>query len=336
MPPLLSICIPTFNREKELSRLLTSIIPQCIGQSVEIIVSDNASDDGTQTLCKKYAGLYHWLHYQRQSNNIGYALNLVSVLGAARGQFLWMLGDDELVHDEAVKCIATTLSNQRPNLLICNLSRLNSRDDDWAMNREFDTDYDLNGLSLNGLLTITSGWVSLLSISIVKADRYKYWLNSNATIAYSDYVGLDITLCSGAQGKCSIISEPLVGRMKQPFLANRFNQIETYAFDFIRPLNQMVKNKALSSKIRNSIMTQMYFGMLGFKLIHRKTSGGALPPLQEWISEHARVPMFWGFIFPLLVLPRQLIHLVVIMIRYVARWILGDNSSIRRLLEGLP
>lgn len=334
--PLLSICIPTFNRKNELSRLLSSIIPQCVGRSVEIVVSDNASADETQIMCNEFAASYPWFNYQRNSNNIGYANNLISVLKAAQGKYLWMLGDDELVNEKAVVNIVSVLTKKKPNLLICNLARLSTQHDNWSLNADFNAAYDMHDLSLNELLTITGGWVSLISVNILLADRFYDWLNSHNSSNYTDYVGLEITLHSGALGKCSVLSETLVGRKKEPFLANRFDRIETYAIDFIRPLNYMVKNGKITSKVRNSIVRQMYFGMLGFKLIHMKMSGRELPPLKQWLSEHYRVPMFWVFTLPLLVMPRLLIRVVVITIRCIARPILSADSNIRRLLDALP
>ena len=47
--PLLSICIPTYNRSKSLRICLLSILSQTKGyeEDVEVVVSDNCSDDDT-------------------------------------------------------------------------------------------------------------------------------------------------------------------------------------------------------------------------------------------------------------------------------------------------
>ena len=58
--PLLSICVPTYNREIYLQECLDSIISQDSfdEDTIEIIISDNASTDGTQSLIKKYQEKY--------------------------------------------------------------------------------------------------------------------------------------------------------------------------------------------------------------------------------------------------------------------------------------
>ena len=55
--PLLSICIPTYNRAEILDKSLESITKQDIFQKtdeVEIIVSDNCSQDNTHNIVHKY------------------------------------------------------------------------------------------------------------------------------------------------------------------------------------------------------------------------------------------------------------------------------------------
>ena len=46
MNPILTIAIPTYNRKKYLKECLDHVIPQ-VGEDIELIVCDNASEDGT-------------------------------------------------------------------------------------------------------------------------------------------------------------------------------------------------------------------------------------------------------------------------------------------------
>ena len=55
--PLLSICIPTYNREKYLKRLLDSIVSQkefTDSDDVEIVIDDGPSKDNTEVLVQEY------------------------------------------------------------------------------------------------------------------------------------------------------------------------------------------------------------------------------------------------------------------------------------------
>ena len=55
--PLLSICIPTYNRETYLNRLLDSIVRQAEftdTDDVEIVIDDGPSKDNTEVLVQEY------------------------------------------------------------------------------------------------------------------------------------------------------------------------------------------------------------------------------------------------------------------------------------------
>jgi glycosyltransferase involved in cell wall biosynthesis len=59
--PILSICVPTYNREKCLRRLLDSIVFQkefIDTNDVEVVISDNASTDSTKELVNEYVKKY--------------------------------------------------------------------------------------------------------------------------------------------------------------------------------------------------------------------------------------------------------------------------------------
>ena len=72
--PLVSIGVPVFNGEKTLVAALESLTKQSFN-NIEIIISDNASTDSTQTICEKFAEKDSRVNYIRQEKNIGSAKN---------------------------------------------------------------------------------------------------------------------------------------------------------------------------------------------------------------------------------------------------------------------
>lgn len=67
--PKISVTIPTYNRKKMLKRAIDSVLAQDY-KNIEVIVSDNASTDGTDTLMQEYANDSRII-YIRNSENIG-------------------------------------------------------------------------------------------------------------------------------------------------------------------------------------------------------------------------------------------------------------------------
>ncbi len=94
----LSICIPTFNRAKYLNNLLNSIYitNSCLLEEIEICISDNNSSDETEDVVKSYSTRLA-IKYKKNEMNVGLAKNILEVVEMAKGEFVWILGDDDLI-----------------------------------------------------------------------------------------------------------------------------------------------------------------------------------------------------------------------------------------------
>ncbi|MBT2287731.1 glycosyltransferase [Paenibacillus albidus] len=101
--PLLSICIPTYNRASNLDTCLQSIFSQ-IGDCplIEVDVSDNASTDDTPHVVERYMEDYSNLRYSRNDSNLGADRNILSVTDHARGIFIKLQGDDDFFIDHSL------------------------------------------------------------------------------------------------------------------------------------------------------------------------------------------------------------------------------------------
>ena len=92
--PKVSIGMPVFNGEKTLGQAIDSILKQTV-VDFDLIISDNASSDRTQTICNEYALLDNRIRYFRQNQNIGASANFCFVLNQAKSEyFMWAACDD--------------------------------------------------------------------------------------------------------------------------------------------------------------------------------------------------------------------------------------------------
>ncbi len=97
---LLSICIPTYNRCKILASVLEQYVSNAeFDESVEIVISDNASTDDTQQVCQEFARSCPNIRYYRNEENIR-DLNFERVISLASGQYIKLI-NDWLYFDEA-------------------------------------------------------------------------------------------------------------------------------------------------------------------------------------------------------------------------------------------
>ncbi len=110
----LTIGIPTWNRCRYLERLLdllTAEIKSGRLSKVEILVSDNASDDGTLELMqKKYLGKYPFLNYSRNPINLKVKGNILNLAAQSQGQYLWFMGDDDQILPDKLAEVVNLLS----------------------------------------------------------------------------------------------------------------------------------------------------------------------------------------------------------------------------------
>lgn len=92
--PCVSIGMPVFNGGKYIREALDSLLAQTF-TDFELIISDNASTDGTEAICREYEEKDSRIRYVRQTENRGAAANFRFVLGEARGEyFMWAACDD--------------------------------------------------------------------------------------------------------------------------------------------------------------------------------------------------------------------------------------------------
>lgn len=117
--PLLTIAIPTYNRAEKLAQLLDSIFVESklLSWPIEILVSDNASTDDTPRIANGYVsrGL---IRFRRNSTNIGFDRNVAAVIGCARGEFVWLMGDDDRVAPGFLPRLGSILRSETVDFVI--------------------------------------------------------------------------------------------------------------------------------------------------------------------------------------------------------------------------
>lgn len=97
MRPLLSICIPTYNRADYLKASLESLVEQERYDEIEVVISDNESTDNTCDICNYFSKKYNNISYYRNNKSLGLE-NHPIVLQRAKGH-LRKLSNDTLIYE---------------------------------------------------------------------------------------------------------------------------------------------------------------------------------------------------------------------------------------------
>jgi glycosyltransferase involved in cell wall biosynthesis len=115
--PPVSIGLGVYNGERFLRATLESIVSQSLGD-FELIISDNASSDGTREICKEYAAKDNRIRYSRNLTNIGLSNNFNRVFQLSSGRyFRWSAADDIFAPTSLQECV--NVLDQCPEVVLC-------------------------------------------------------------------------------------------------------------------------------------------------------------------------------------------------------------------------
>lgn len=129
--PVLSICIPAYNRPELLRDCLATVLPQVARRAdrVECIVCDDASPRDPGPAIAGCAALGPFT-YLRNPRNIGSHANFIRLTTElARGEFVWLLGDDDTLKAGGLDRVLAALSEHgdRTDLLVLNYDHADGR-----------------------------------------------------------------------------------------------------------------------------------------------------------------------------------------------------------------
>jgi glycosyltransferase involved in cell wall biosynthesis len=112
MLPKVSVCVPLYNGERYLAETLSSIVIQQ-GVELEIVISDDGSGDRSMEIAGNFAERYPQLHWNILSSDsrLGMADNWNACIRAATGDFVKVMGQDDVLYPDALASQAAHLEN---------------------------------------------------------------------------------------------------------------------------------------------------------------------------------------------------------------------------------
>ena len=178
---LVTIAIPTFNGAKYLAHTINSVLSQeklTADDLFEILISDNGSTDETRQIIEYYELKYpNLIRAIFKSTNTGYDRNVACLFTEAKGDYVWLLGDDDYLAPGALHKFFTTLKNNlniRYSIFLFSASFLDIETDVKSWTPRFDVDLIFeNG---NNFLKATM-WATAPLASL--CVRRKDWLDED-------------------------------------------------------------------------------------------------------------------------------------------------------------
>jgi glycosyltransferase involved in cell wall biosynthesis len=115
--PQVSIGLPVYNGERHVKDAIQSILGQTL-TDFELIISDNASTDDTERICREFAEQDQRIRYDRNPRNLGAAANYNRVFALSTGKyFKWAAHDDMCAPEYLAKCV--DVLERHPAVVLC-------------------------------------------------------------------------------------------------------------------------------------------------------------------------------------------------------------------------
>lgn len=117
-----SVCIVNFNTVDELSSCIASLARGASSITLEVIVVDNASTDGSAQMVRTK---YPWVKLIANERNVGFAAGCNQAMRHSRGRYIMLLNPDTIVHDGAIEELVKFM-DEHPDVAIAGPKLLNT------------------------------------------------------------------------------------------------------------------------------------------------------------------------------------------------------------------
>ena len=110
----ISVVIPVYNEVKFIQKTLESVV----GDADEIILSDNASTDGTSDICQSFANRYPEIKYTRHKENKGSMENFLFCFNQTSGKYIRNIGAHDMISIGSNQSMASLLDKHADAVMV--------------------------------------------------------------------------------------------------------------------------------------------------------------------------------------------------------------------------
>ncbi len=239
--PLVSVGIFVYNEEQHIARSIESWLNQDY-ENLEILISDNNSEDNTYRICQEYAAKDPRIILSKNPQNLGLPLNMKKVFEMSKGKyFIWSSGHDD--RDPRLLSTSVDLMNSNDHLVLT-YSRASWIDEKGNVVGYTDSCIETQGLSLLSRLNVVFWGLGYNSLSygLFRSEALKKVLLGKPLIAHDVLIVLELSVL----GEFGYIPFPLLKIRKMP----DYNSWESYV------------NKVFQQSLSQLSAPEIFWGMI--------------------------------------------------------------------------
>ena len=246
--PILTYGIITYNRSKYLKKSLKSVLEQ-VGNDelVEVLVSDNCSEDDTKEVVQEFQKKYKNLRYHCNETNVGAEGNIHAALRHSKGEYVVVAGDDDYQADGSLYILLTHIYAHRD----CALFYMANKEG------EFGT---YEGQGYLDVLEKMSFYITWITGVVIKKDVYMSISNPekfNDSRIPQVYIQMEVLK---RNPKFSIVYGPLFLLNQEGHLPRGYNLAEVFIKNYFNVLAATVEiPPARLSREKQRVMEEMIY-----------------------------------------------------------------------------
>jgi abequosyltransferase len=302
--PLLTIAIPTWNRCEYLRQTLSQLRKETVkidSRKVEVLVCDNASPDDTPAVVEaaRAAGLS--IRSIRNTENIGSDANIAQCFNLAQGEYVLILGDDDLLVDDCLFWLLPHLETRRYGVVSLRA---------YGFEADFRAEFPGEGgktiafasghaflVAVNARMTSISS--SVLHKALVPDIDANVFCGGNLV-----QVHLVIQIALRADLNLFVNSYKIACKRNNSV---GYNYSRVFVYEFGKILDQY-RSKGLPAAVVREIETRMIVSYLPFYYLRqRMTPSAEIDEQAKYLIDRFEDRLlFWIWIYPVVALPRPL------------------------------
>ena len=327
----ISFCIPTYNRSALLDEALSVLLGQWQSDLspsqrslVEIAVSDNCSPDETAAVVQRQAAAHPGLclTYFRQLENRGGDANILHAMQMGRGEFVYLLSDDDLLLPGALaKLFALMETHPDADGFFLNTQAF-VRNIQENTPPNFRLQEDMRIVGKDACLLFFGTWITFISALAFRRARIaeRHYEERIGTFLLQSYLYLDV-----------LAEAQVIVATREPFLAVRDNNTGGYNFfeifvtrfaDLMRHAQVLGYSKAVTRQVLNRHLKSFLAPFVATFKLHGKY--GSLQPdfrdgAQRLLAEYGPSPFLIFGMLPFMYAPRILVCGLQMAVRLLKR-----------------
>ncbi len=275
----LSLCMATFKRASFLAETLDSIVPQ-LSDSVELVIVDGASPDETKDVVQRYVSAHDNIRYYREPVNSGVDGDYDKAVGYGRGEYCWLVADDDLLVPDAVARVVEQLEDRDPDLLV-----VDSEVRDVTLTRvlqpkriKFDDTRFYGSDDADRLLADTGDALTFIGIVIIRRD---IWMARARQRYYGTmFIHVGVIFQTPHLKTAMVFPEPLVIiRLGNAMWTPKTFEIWTFKWP-----NLIHGFEGFSDDAKSAVTPRYPYRELPYLLMSRATGAYGLQKYRQWFS----------------------------------------------------